>query len=455
MITLERSFSRFSFVLALLVLGLASRASAGGFDTARFGSEHGHAAGATPFAVYYNPAALTANRKVHLALDVSLILHQASYKRTDTTTTPPADAPGVNTGTSKLFDAAPLPSLAGSVRFGDFTLGAGLYAPISGLQRWGGNDAYKGNVNYPGAQDGAARWHMIHGDIVQFNLTLAAAYNIKPIGLSLGGGLNVNYMRIRLARALTASQDDDPRYGIEQRVRLEGDQITASFSVGAMWEAMKDQLWFALSYQSPPGFYKEMELEGTTRTSVGAVAENPSVIHQEFPDVIRWAVKARPSGRYELRLFGDYTRWGRLKEQCITNKGAVCDVTNVNTIVSNQVRKWNDTFGVRAGASYFPSKTSEAFFGLGYDSNAIPESTLDATIIDGHDISATLGGRMRFGDSFGLLASYTHQQMLPRTVKKSELDSSTWPVKNRLPTANGEYKQWLGYLTIMGELYFD
>ena len=71
MITLERSFSRFSFALALLVLGLASRASAGGFDTARFGSEHGHAAAATPFAVYYNPAALTANRKVHLALDVS------------------------------------------------------------------------------------------------------------------------------------------------------------------------------------------------------------------------------------------------------------------------------------------------------------------------------------------------------------------------------------------------
>jgi long-chain fatty acid transport protein len=453
--TLKHIVAHTALWLVLLMLGSANRAAAGGFETARFGSEYGYAAGSTPFGVYYNPAALTGTRKVHLAVDVSLLLHQASYKRTDTTTPAPADAPGVNLGTSKLFDVAPLPSLAGAVHFGDFTIGAGVYAPISGLQRWGGNDAYKGNTKYPGAQDGAARWHLLDGDLIQVNVSLAVAYRIPVIRLSVGGGLNLNYMRIRLSRALTAAQNDDPRYGVEQRVVIQGDTFTGSYSAGVMWEAIENKLWLAASYQSPPGFYTGMQLEGTTRTSVGSVSENPSTIHQKFPDIIRWAVRTKPNKRYELRLFGDYSRWSRLKQQCVTSKGANCDLSNAGTLISNQVRKWKDTVGVRAGASYFLDDRKEAFFGVGYDSSAIPGTTLDASIVDGHDISATLGGRMRLGEMFGLLASYTHQQMLPRTITNSELDSTSWPIKNRLPTANGEYKQWIGYLTIMGELYFD
>jgi long-chain fatty acid transport protein len=453
--TFERTFARCTLVLTVCVLSFASRASAGGFDTARFGSEHGYAAGATPFAVYYNPAALSATRKVHLAVDISLLIHSASYKRTDTTTMPEGVPGGVNKGTSTLLDVAPLPALAGSMTFGDFTVGLGVYAPISGLQRWSGKDKYKGNTTYPGAEDGPSRWHLIHGDLVQLNGTVAGAYHIRPARLTLGAGFNVNYMRIRLVRALTAVQDDEPLAGIEQRVRLEGESITMSFSVGAMVEAMKDKLWLGLSYQSPPGFYKEQKLDGSARTSVGgSVADNDATIHQEFPDVIRWAVRMVPDKRYELRLFGDYTRWSRLEQQCITLRDELCQLNNPGTLVSNQKREWNDSFGVRAGASYFVNDATEVFAGLGYDSNAIPDATLDATILDGHDISGTAGGRMRFGDSFGLLVSYTHQHMLKRTNTKSELD--TYPdIKSRLPTADGEYKQWLGYLAFMGELYFD
>jgi long-chain fatty acid transport protein len=456
---------RLAQALALLVfVGLtlsAAEVRAAGFDTARFGSEHGHAAAPNPFGVYYNPAAISGARRVHLSLDLSLLSHGAYYDRTETTVAPPADAAGANTGKSKAIDAAPLPTLAASFRFGDFTLGAGAYAPISGQQRWQGNDDFRGNTSYPGAQDGTARWHLIHGDVVLLNTTVAGAYHIRPARLSLGVGLNANYMRLRITRALAPSLDDD--LSVEQRVRIEGTTVTASFSAGFVVEPILGKLWIGASYQSPPGFYREMQLDGTVRTSLGGtVAENDSTIHQYWPDVLRWAVRTKPAERYELRLSGDVTRWSRLERQCVTQRGHKCDVDGRGmeksgaSLISNQIRNWNDSFGVRAGGSYYPSPRSEVFVGLGYDSNAIPDATLDPTILDGHKLSAALGGRMQLADSFGLLASYTHIQQLERDITgKSELDDPSLGSLSRLPSGGGVYSQWYGYFALIGELTFD
>jgi hypothetical protein len=271
-----------------LLLGLSllsGRASAAGFDTARFGSEHGHATGATPFAVYYNPAALSTTKRIHIALDVTLLMHGASYERTETTVTPPADAAGANTGKTTLLDMAPLPSLAASLQLGDLALGAGLYAPVSGFQRWKGNDDFKGNTKYPGAQDGPARWHLIEGDLALINATLAGAYHIRPARLTLGAGLNANYMRLRLVRANTGALNDDITQ--EGRVRIDGQQITASFSAGALVEPLIGKLWLGASYQSPPGFYREMHLDGNVRSSLGGIeSKNRTTVHQYWPDVL-------------------------------------------------------------------------------------------------------------------------------------------------------------------------
>jgi long-chain fatty acid transport protein len=448
--------------LALLLLALlAGRASAAGFDTTRFGSEHGHAAGATPFGIYYNPAALSTTRRIHVALDLTLLGHGAYYERTETTVTPPADAAGANTGESKVLDVAPLPTLAASMRFGDLSLGAGLYAPISGFVRWKGNDDFRGNTKYPGAQDGPARWHLIHGDLVHFNATLAAAYHVRPARLTLGAGLNANYMRIRLVRAITGALDDDITQ--EARVRIEGEQVTASFSAGILVEPILGKLWIGASYQSPPGFYREMQLDGSVRTSLGGtVSETRTTIHQYWPDILRWGVRARLDARYELRLFGDYTRWSRLDKQCVTDEGKACDIDRQGNekqgseLVNNQVRNWNDTFGVRAGGSFYPTPSSEVFVGGGYDSSAIPDATLEPSMPDGHKLSIAVGGRMQFAERFGLLASYTHIQQLERdTTGESKLDDPSRGPLSRMPTSGGRYGQWLGYFALIGELYFD
>jgi long-chain fatty acid transport protein len=457
---LRRVLRGVSWSLALSVLlGVMGHPSAhaGGFENAHFGSERGHAATPTPLAVYYNPAALSATRKVHLLIDGVLALHGQRHERTDTTVPEPADGQGANLGSAKSLDVLGAPTLAGSVRLGDFALGAGLFVPFGGFVHWQGNDTYKDNTQYPGAQDGRARWHAIDASSVFLYLSAGASYLIRPARLSIGAGVNAIYGTANLVRAQTAARDDD--LSAEGRSLIDMSGWMASFSVGLMWEAIADKLWIGASYQAPPGLYGGMTLGGNLRTRTGGVSsEIAADLHQKFPDIVRWAIRYKPSQRYELRLVGDYQRWSVLDRQCLTGEGDACHVAEDGSapagsgLISNQQMDFKDTFGVRLGASYWFSDAWETFFALGYDSNAIPGRTLSPLVLDGNDISATLGARVSLSSRFALLFAWKHVQSLPRDVK-SKLDEPLPPT--RLPTATGEYKQWVSMLDVMLEVMFD
>lgn len=118
-----------------------------------------------------------------------------------------------------------------------------------------------------------------------------------------------------------------------------------------------------------------------------------------MPDIIRFALRVRPAERYELRVFGDFTRWSVFDRQCLVHRGscglsADGSLTANSDVVLNQPRNWRNTFALRVGGSYFFSPTREGLVGLGYDSNAIPAGTLDASLIDGHDLTYTVGAAL-------------------------------------------------------------
>jgi long-chain fatty acid transport protein len=446
-----------STLAALGLLLLASSTRASGFDATRIGGEFGHAAAPNSFAVYHNPAALSETRKVHLTGDFTLALRSAEYVRSASTVPEPDGAEGANIGTAKLRNVLAAPSLAGSVRLGDFAAGIGFFAPMSGVVKWGGNEKFTGNTMYVGAQDGVARWHMIEGDLQVLYASAAASYTFRPLRLSVGAGANFVYTRVRVLRARTTPGHDDVRG--EGRVDLDVDGISGSFSLGALWEILVDRLWFGLSYQAPPGLYDGMRLSGDLRAFVASAAEQNVELHQALPDIVRWAFRYRGAS-YELRLFGDYTRWSVTERQCVVLEGEQCTINRDGSqpsggapIPANQPRRWHDAFGVRVGGSYWLTPDWEAFLGLGYDGNAIPDGHLEPSMFDGHDLSVALGGRIALGSRLSLSLSYTHVQMLSRHVDNSKLDAYELP--SRLPTANGDYRQRAGLFNSMLELYFD
>jgi long-chain fatty acid transport protein len=448
-----------SALLLALLVGSATSARASGFEAARFGGEHGHAAGATPFALYYNPGALSLTPKLHAALHLTLALHDASFKRKESDTGEEA-SPGANLGTAKLRDVLVSPALAVSYRVGDFTLGLGVFVPFAGQQNWDANGP--SDPSHRGVRDGVARWQLVAGTMLTMYASVGAAYRYAPLRLSFGAAFNLNYNTLETTRALTLSSDDDLE--TEGRSYLDVHSVSTSLGFGTTWEALRDKVWLGLSYQTPPGFYAGTRMDGELHNAFATTSAPTSKVsvYQSLPGIMRFALRVRPRPSYELRLFGDYSRWSRFKNQCVTTRGAPCELNKDGSPdpsyepppLRNQVRNWHDTFGVHVGGSYYATETVEALIGLAYDGNPIPLGTLDPSIIEGHDISATLGARLRLGQRFGLYSAATAQTWLKRdNTGKSQLSSYQPP--SRMPTAGGEYKQWALVLNTMVEFYFD
>jgi long-chain fatty acid transport protein len=176
-------------------------------------------------------------------------------------------------------------------------------------------------------------------------------------------------------------------------------------------------------------------------------------------------VRVRVSDAVEARVFGDLTRWSVMKSQCVNlvNKmtpGTACYVhadgteapapgSNVTSAVfTNIPRNWKDTYGIRGGASYWVKPDVELFGGVGFETAAVPDSTLEPGAMDADNIGIAAGARFKVAPMLWLAASYTHLQYLNR----DNTGKSTLAVNGGVPVAQptfqedggGKYTQWIG-----------
>ncbi len=471
-------------LVSAVVVGAASTllpasALAAGFATARFGGEHGHPLATNATAIYYNPAALTQNEGYHLFLDGNIAFRSLSYTRTDA-----VDA--ANNGEATLSNVAAAPMLGATAKFGDLALGLGAYVPFGGTGVWDKADAWKNNTQYPGAYDGAQRWYAIEGTIQSTFVTLAAAYEIPQIGLSVGLSGNLIFSKINTIRARTGDGSDDPSLradgsSVEGRSLVDVKNTAASLGLGLMYEAIEDRAWLAFSYQSRPNFSDDLKYTGELK-STEKLPSGDIDIHSALPDIFRFGTRFLVTPKLETRVFGDYTRWSVLERMCLAEEGAECGVKDDGSgatpaTLQNQPRDWRDTFGVRAGVSYWLSgrpgylersgrkqhqhggdgsnkhgkqggakeREIEAFLGLGYDSNAVPDSSLEPALPDFDKGTVSLGARVGFGAHLHAALSYTQIFYTSRdTTGKSTADQYLGASQN--PNSGGTYEQSIGVI---------
>jgi len=332
------------------------------------------------------------------------------------------------------------------------------------------------NDKYPGIRDGVQRWYTIHGTIRSLYWTGTAAISLfDRVYLGVSGNLILS--EINTIRARTVSDDNlivqTNGNANEGRSWLKASGWQGSFGVGVQVEAIPDELLFGVSYQARPGVIGGMGLEGTLHQVLSNAPKSETEVQllQDMADIYRIGVSYRPTEKLELRLFADWQRWSAMQGQCIVkkvpgtdefsecplieegpNKGASTDANA--KIVQNLPREWNDTFGIRAGVSYWVKPEIEIMAGLGYDSNAVPDHTLDAALVDFHDISVSLGGRFQLVDWFFLSAGYTHFFYVPRNTTGAEAQDG-YPSPSTGPDATGNYWQWIGALNLNAHFQFD
>ena len=130
---------------------------------------------------------------------------------------------------------------------------------------------------------------------------------------------NLIHSSVKLTQAKSANPQEDVDPTNEYRIRLDVSGVQASFGVGAMFEAVTDRLWLGASYQAQPGL-GTIALDGTlTRMLDGASGPADAVTYrQDLPDIARLGGRFRATSRFELRLFGDVTRWSRLQTECVS-----------------------------------------------------------------------------------------------------------------------------------------
>ena len=467
-----------------LLLFFAVPVFASGFFVARFGGEHGHPTTDHLSSIYYNPAGLSLGSGTRLTLDANLAWRIFTYDRPveaidnleniEGANWTPEDAVSSNSGRASLtnYIAAPFAAVASDFGIEGFSAAVGFYAPFGGSSVY---DQTENLENYPGAVDGPQRWWAIEGTIRSIYFTGAAAYRIKPLKLSIGLGINAVKSEVYTVRARNGDGTDN--VSVEGRALLDVSALELSMGVGVIWEPV-DGLFLGGSWQSAPNF-GESELDGTAQIALGGsfTPREPDVkYYQTMPQVWQFGLRWRMDPKNEFRLFGNYITWSDLEYQCAleTSNGGTCEADGVAKLILIP-REWTDGYAVRFGASHWLSKGVEFFGGGGFDTNSVPDKTLEPALYDTDKFTLSLGVKLRLRDGklltdsdpdeggLNLATTYTQVIYVPREITprgpdanepKSDIAQFGFAPEQRQPDAAGSYAQAIGVLNINVEYTF-
>jgi long-subunit fatty acid transport protein len=450
-----------------LALAVASRGEASGFLNPRLADPHGHPALSNPYAVYFNPAALGGIEGTQIVVDGTFAYRTVDVDRAASALSPSGAQPpqdptyiASNTGSSHAGNVAVIPFLAASSDFGrkDFFGGIGAYVPFGGAVKFDQRSEFAGNPNARGAVDGSQRWAVISATQRSVYVTGAVGMRLPDTGLSfaLGGSLVLSEILHNQARNLDGHDD----LGSEGRALLDVKSTDASLTAGIYWEIVpKNVLRLGLSYAMRPGL-GEMRMRGTLSQQYRTEAVKDVDFVQSYPDVIRLGLAARPWGdKIELRLDGEYVTWSVFDRQCILERGSKCalnpdgsDTHSPEQIVLAIRRNWRDASAVRAGIGYFVDEKTEVYGSLGYDTSAVPKSTLEATYPDAFKLMGSIGARRKLTESFALGVSYTHVYYLPVTTPHQH-QADLFGV-SRIPNEDGTYKSTVMFANVNATFSF-
>jgi len=452
----------------LSLLGISvGTAEAAGFASQQFGGEQGNVVASNPTALYYNPGALGFSPGTALGVYGSLAVRRATWthQQASSDIPDPPNAQGADTGEAKLLNVFGGASAAGTTHLGNLVIGAGFFAPFYGISHWAKNTNFGNAAEYPGAVDGPQRWFAIDGKMEVLYFTAGAAYRLGPLSLGATGNFISSTVSTYLGKSASGTPATIPEEG---RSYFDVHGFNGSFAGGAMLEILRDQLYLAGSYQAQPGLGQQALNGYSNQTLYGSTRNFPVTFYQSLPDIFRAGVRFHPKNLpWEFRVFGDLTRWSKMQSQCVVLQGDPCAIvpvdgsTNPNQGSQNSPqggvqtfdrRNWNNTYGIRVGASYWVKPQIELFVGGGYETAAVPDSTLAPDLFDANNFLAAAGGRFALTDTLFLTASYTQIQYMNRNnTGKSTLNTLSNGTPLNLPTlemdGGGEYTQWIGIFT--------
>jgi len=360
-------------------MGWTHRAGASGYAlreqsaTALGNAFAGSTAGAEDLSyMFFNPAGLTRQAGSQIVVGGSAILPQ--LKIHDQSGTSGLGTPiGGNTGGSDAARQAFVPFAYGLVdlqqEFGleqNIKFGVALTVPFA-LE-----------TNYDDGWTG--RYYALHSKIETVNISPSLAWEVVD-GLSVAGGLQVQYMQARLTNAIDFGSIGTA-VGIPGAVptqqdgeaRVTGDDVGYGYTLGVLYEPWAGGRVGA-SYRSSI----DQTLRGNARfglddAGVGAALQSGGSFQNgnvnadvTTPETVSFGVYQEITDEWAVMGEAQFTRWSQFKDVTLrfNNPAEPDDVTQYD---------WNNTWFFAAGVTWRPSEAWTLRAGTAYDEDPIPNS---------------------------------------------------------------------------------
>ena len=402
-----------SGMLAVLVWGASAlNAPAGGFRLASedaFATARGEAFVATAdnaSAVYYNPAGLTQLEGFNFRGGVYGISYDPTY-----TPRPPRDT---NTFHSKKqVAAAPQFFMAFTPKDSPVSLGLGVYAP------------YGGDIAWP--QNTGFRTIATEGSLTYATINQVVAVKLAP-GLSIAGGLMMNYADLEMTQGLLANERPLTNY-----FRFKGTGWTPGYNVGLRWQPHQ-RVSLGATFRSTAPFTLNGNTEFEQQYVSGLYPPTNRVAHADFqfPLTTVFGISYRPTPKWNLEFNADYTDWSSFGTATLYQKNPPAALKEQTPITLKWQSSWMYEFGV---TRYFDNGWHLSA-GYVYSENSVPDAhyTPLAADLDRHFFSVGAGYK---GKRFEFDLAYQIGYGPDRNVTGSAPPSI--PGKYANQTADGTY----------------
>lgn len=197
--------------------------------------------------------------------------------------------------------------------------------------------------------------------VITLQPTVSYAFNDK---VSIGFGPTINRIEGTLESNLSITQAAP-----DGKVKIKGDDTALGYNIGVLVQAT-DSTRVGLTYHSKVKY----KLEGDTKVDynvLAAVGQNPNQKYDASldlttPESVDFSVTHELNDKWTLYAGSTWTRWSRLKEITVENKG-VPTILNGQFGTITEEQNWHDTWAHAIGASYQLNKQWVLRTGLSID----------------------------------------------------------------------------------------
>lgn len=407
---------------AIATLLMSGHAYAGGFalnemSAASLGNAYagGAAAAEDLGTIYYNPAGLTRLPGRQFMIAGSVLRPSATFENRGSVTATGAPLAGGNGGDAGSWALVPALFYAMDVA-PDLRFGLGVYSPF-GLRteydsRWVG------------------RYQALKSELNSVNINPSLAYRVND-AVSIGGGINAQYVDVELSRAIDFGSICVGRAGLptcsaigflpqakDGSVTVKGNDWGYGFNLGALFTP-DAKMRFGINYRSKVSHQLSGDAAFAKPAGLpAAIAASPLFTNTGAKASVDLPESLSVSGYVDLdpkwSAMADltWTHWSRIKELRIRfDNGAPDNVTPEN---------WRNTYRLAVALNYRHNDMWKLRGGIAYDQTPVKDEFRTPRIPDNNRTWLALGAQYKPSQKEAWDFGYAHLFVRDSSINKAE-----------------------------------